>query len=236
MSASRGVLAPEFPEAITNQSECIQPRYILKSIYEHASFEIDDTSIIGPAPMVEIVARVRNRSAVSGKPFFAERFIEGREFNLSLLGDGPEMLPPAEIDFSAFPDSKPRIVDYGAKWTADSFEFQNTPRKFDVQPADGPLIRRLTGLAIDCWKLFDLRGYARADFRVDAAGQPWILEINTNPCLAPTSGFAAALAQAGLSYEDGIQRIVEAAMSRLDSPLCYPSRSVTPYRPATATS
>lgn len=214
---SRVVLTPEFSTA-SNRSEQY-PKYILKSIYEHASFDIDDASVVGPATPDEIAELVRKRTAMTGKPFFAERFIEGREFNLSLLGDAPEVLPPAEIDFSAFPAQKPRIVGFGAKWTHTSFEFQNTPRRFDFAPADAPLVRWLTDLAIECWRLFGLRGYARVDFRVDSDGQPWILEINTNPCIAPTSGFAAAVEQAGLSYDDGIQRIIEAAHSRFNSDL-----------------
>jgi D-alanine-D-alanine ligase len=199
------------------QSEVRIPKFILKSVYEHASFEMDDASVIGPAAPDEITDLVRNRSDMSGKPFFAERFIEGREFNLSLLGNPPEVLPPAEIDFSAFPAAKPRIVGFGAKWAENSFEFQNTPRTFDFPIADGPLLRWLTDLAIECWRLFGLRGYARVDFRVDADGQPWILEVNTNPCIAPTSGFAAAVAQAGLSYDDGIQRIIDAALPQFRS-------------------
>jgi D-alanine-D-alanine ligase len=175
---------------------------------------MDDAAIIGPASAGEIVELVRKRSASSGKPFFAERFVDGREFNLSLLGNDPEVLPPAEIDFSAFPASKPRIVGFGAKWTAASFEFQNTPRTFDFPAADASLLRQLTDFAIQCWRLFGLQGYARVDFRVDSAGQPWILEVNTNPCIAPTSGFAAAVERAGFSYDEGIQRIVEAALSR----------------------
>jgi D-alanine-D-alanine ligase len=157
---------------------------------------------------------------MTGKPFFAERFVEGREFNLSLLGETPDVLPPAEIDFGAYPAEKPRIVGFGAKWTHASFEFKNTPRRFDFPAADTSLVRQMTNLAVECWRLFGLRGYARVDFRVDLAEQPWILEINTNPCIAPTSGFAAAMEQAGLSYDDGIQRIIEAALPRfeLDSP------------------
>ena len=57
-------------------------------------------------------------------------------------------------------------------------------------------------LALDCWRLFDLRGYVRVDFRVDRAGQPWILEINANPCLSPEAGYAAALDEAGVSYDE----------------------------------
>jgi D-alanine-D-alanine ligase len=219
-----------------SQSEIRNPQFLLKSVYEHASFAMDDTSIIGPAPASDIAELVRQRSEIVGKPFFAERFIDGREFNLSLLGERPDVLPPAEIDFSAFPTGKPRIVGFGAKWSEKSFEFENTPRRFDFPPSDASLIHRLKELAVECWTLFGLLGYARIDFRVDSAGQPWILEINTNPCLAPTSGFAAALEHAGLSYDEGIQRIVEAAIPRQDLPVWFQSRSATPSRPATATS
>jgi D-alanine-D-alanine ligase len=218
------------------KSEIRNSQFILKSVYEHASFEIDDSSIIGPADASDVAELVRKRSEIVGKPFFAERFIDGREFNLSLLGDGPQVLPPAEIDFLAFPAGKPRIVGFGAKWSEKSFEFENTPRRFHFPPSDAPLIDRLKKLAIECWTLFGLRGYARIDYRVDSAGKPWILEINTNPCLAPTSGFAAALEHAGLSYDEGIQRIVEAALPKLNSPVCFQSRSAMPSRHATATS
>jgi D-alanine-D-alanine ligase len=154
----------------------------------------------------------RRDEAVRGD-CFAERYVEGREFNLSLL-DGQDcvtVLPAAEIDFSRFPEGKPRIVGFDAKWQEDSFAYQNTPRRFAFAERDRPLLANLKKLAIECWKLFYLRGYARVDFRVDAGGQPWVLEVNTNPCLSPDAGFAAALAQAGISYDTGIERILATA-------------------------
>ena len=56
---------------------------------------------------------------------------------------GQRCLPPAEIDFSAFPPGKPRIVGHRAKWQADSFEYHHTPRRFDFPPSDGPLLDQL---------------------------------------------------------------------------------------------
>jgi hypothetical protein len=45
-------------------------------------------------------------------------------------------------------------------------------------------------------------------------GEPWILEINANPCILPDSGFAAALEFAGIGYVEGIRRILDGAFTR----------------------
>ncbi len=187
--------------------------WIIKAVWEHASRGLDDENIVPAEEAEGLPRRLRERQRQNGRPWFAEQFIAGREFNLSIL-DGPagaEVLPPAEIDFSAFPPDKPRIVGHAAKWREDSFEFHHTPRRFDFPPADAELLARLRDLARACWELFRLRGYARVDFRVDGDGQPWILEINTNPCLSPDAGFAAAVERAGLAYDEAIRRIVQQA-------------------------
>ncbi len=121
------------------------------------------------------------------------------------------VLPVAEMRFEDFPADKPAIVGYAAKWHPDSFEYRHTVRSFAVEPA---LVRQVERLARDCWALFELAGYARVDFRVDAAGCASILEINANPCLSPEAGFAAALGEAGLSYEAAIGRLVDDALRR----------------------
>jgi len=123
----------------------------------------------------------------------------------------PEVLSPAEIDFSAFPAGKAHMVGYRAKWVEDSFEFANTPRRFEFPASDATLLAQLERLARDTFRAMGLSGYARVDFRVDAEG-PWILEVNTNPCISPDAGFAAALEHSGIRYRDAIARIVEAAL------------------------
>jgi D-alanine-D-alanine ligase len=189
-------------------------KWIIKGVWDQASRDLDEEAIVaGSLEQVReaLDARIRR----TGRASFAERFIEGREFNLGLPTgpEGVEVLPPAEIDFSAFPSEKPRIVGHRAKWDEDSFEYKNTPRTFDFREADRSLLTELRSLAKKCWSLFSLRGWARVDFRVDAEGRPWILEINTNPCLSPDAGFAAALDRAGIPFEEAIRRIVEEAIS-----------------------
>jgi D-alanine-D-alanine ligase len=188
------------------------PPWIVKSVWEHASIGLEDSSVVGSAE--DLGAEIRRRAErESMENLFVESFIDGREFNLALLGGEkePESLPPAEIQFVGYPRSKPRMVGYKAKWEEGSFEYAATPRVFDFPAEDDELVRTLVRLSRDCWRLFGLRGYARVDFRVDPAGRPWILEVNTNPCLAPDAGFMAAAGRAGMTTEDVVGRIVSAA-------------------------
>jgi ribosomal protein S18 acetylase RimI-like enzyme len=206
---------------------------IVKAIHEHASVGMDDAAIVTCRDGRDLAECLRAAESRLGKPCFAEQFIDGREFNLSVLAgpDGPQVLPPAEIDFTAFPPAKPRIVGYSAKWHADTFEFLNTPRRFDFPPSDAGLLARLTEVAVRCWSLFDLRGYVRVDFRVDRAGCPFVLEVNTNPCISPDAGFAAALERAGITYAAAVQRIVEDAVRQprsLDAEVAGPGCDSTP--------
>lgn len=191
-------------------------RYIVKSVWEHASFGMDASSIVEAASAEELQGPIAASLARLGGEAFAERFIDGREFNISILEGpgGPQALPPAEIRFVDFADGQPKVVDWRAKWEEGSFEYVNTPRSFDFAPEDAPLLEELQRIALKSWRVFGLAGWARVDFRVDADGRPLILEINTNPCINPDAGFAAALAQAGIGYDEAIARIVAAAMKR----------------------
>ena len=186
---------------------------IVKSIGEHASLGMDSGSVV---PAERAGDEIRVRQDRFGNRFFAEAYIEGREFNLSLIekSSGPLLLPQAEIDFIDFPAGRPQIVDYEAKWQEGSFAFVNTPRRFDFPESDAPLLTELSDLALAAWDLLELNGYARVDFRVDRSGRPWILEVNVNPCLSPDAGFAAAAERAGMGFDVLIDRIVSTTLAR----------------------
>jgi D-alanine-D-alanine ligase len=198
----------------------LKPPCIIKSVWEHGSRGLDDDNVILDGDAELVLQRLREFTVRSGRPHFAEQFIEGREFNLPMLDgpDGPQILPIGEMDFSTFPTDKPRIIGHRAKWHENSFEYNNTPRSFSVPEQDLALVEHLQRLALQCWQLFALRGYVRIDFRVDQTGQPWILEVNTNPCLSPDAGYAAALDEAGVDYDEAIRRIVQRAMHKSYSP------------------
>ncbi len=183
--------------------------WIIKSVWEHASIGVHQKGLV-TATENKLWPLLKEHAQFLNGDCFAEKFIDGREFNLSVLGgpNGPEVLPAAEILFEGFAPEKPKIVCYNAKWVEDSFEYQNTPREFELSKKDAPLVKTLINLAKQCWHEFALAGYVRIDLRVDHTGQPWILEINANPCINPDGGFAAAAIQGDITYAEVIERIL----------------------------
>lgn len=200
-------------DEIDKQGLTVKLPCILKPVCEDASIEIHDNSIFyNTESLIHTVGKISRREQ---HEYFIEHYIEGREINISMLanGGGPQILPPAEILFNDFPSDKPRIVGYDAKWNHNSFEYIHTPRTFAFSDGDLLLLERMKHIAQRCWHLFQLKAYARVDFRVDQNGVPWVLEINANPCISPDSGFIAAADKAGIApYENSIKRIIEDAV------------------------
>jgi D-alanine-D-alanine ligase len=192
-----------------------QARVIVKPVWEHGSLGLDESSVMCGADATQAILA---RNVRWGTDHFAESFIEGREFNLALL-EGPsgvEVLPIAEIVFEDFDAAQgAKIVGYDAKWTPDSEAYIGTPRHFGLEQDEPELAARLKQLSLACWRLFGLSGYARVDFRVDTQGEPFILEVNVNPCLTPDAGFAASALHRGLSSDAMVDRIVEASLGAL---------------------
>jgi D-alanine-D-alanine ligase len=184
--------------------------WILKPTMEDASIGIDEDSVARDPSAVGRKLRALMEK-FRDQAILVERYVEGREFNLSLLakGSAAEVLPPAEMVFADYPPGKERVVGYRAKWIPDAFEYSHTARRFDFPPEDLGLIGRMKEIALRCWALFKLRGYARVDLRVDGDSRVFVLEINANPCLSPDAGFAAAVARAGISAAEMVQRILE---------------------------
>jgi D-alanine-D-alanine ligase len=175
-----------------------QGRWIVKASLEDASLGLDDACVVEAAG---VPARAAACAARFGGQWFAERYVEGREFNLAILGSRAywRVLPMAEMRFEQWPDGKPRIVGYDAKWEEESSGWRGTVRAFGVEKSEPMLAAKLQSACDRVWKLFDLCGFVRVDFRVAAGGTPLILEINTNPCISPDAGFAAAAEEAGMS-------------------------------------
>ncbi|MFA6618707.1 MAG: ATP-grasp domain-containing protein [Candidatus Neomarinimicrobiota bacterium] len=184
-------------------------RYIIKPIWEEGSLGFINNPVFTWKNM-DMIAWI---NSFSKRHYFIEEYIEGREINVSLLAgkNGPEILPIAEIIFSDYFKDKDKILGYKAKWLVDSDEYQETKRAFGRLDSDPELEKKIRDLSLKIWDLFGLTGYARIDFRINKKCEPYILEVNGNPCISPDSGFVASVEEAGYSQKTMIERIINDA-------------------------
>jgi D-alanine-D-alanine ligase len=188
--------------------------WIVKCATENASFALDDSAIV--KAHADVGKAIAARRKKFGRTWFAEAFIAGREFHVSML-DGPkgvQVLPPVEIDFHAMPKGRPHILSAAAKFDPKAAEYDATPAIFRQKRGDKIIHQRMQKLALGCWKAFRLSGFARIDMRVDSKGKPWVLEVNANPDLSIDPGMDSGLSRAayrtGLKFTDIIGRLIAA--------------------------
>jgi D-alanine-D-alanine ligase len=205
LPTARWVEGPDFDALAEGE------RWIVKSVDEDASLGLDDGAVVTSVAAAR--ARAQASAARFGGRWFAEAFIDGREFNVAMFERGDEIvvLPIGEMLFEHWEKDKPRIVGYSAKWHEETHEYNDTPRIFDWREREPQLYATLERLSRDCWKLFGCRGYTRVDYRLDTENRPYILEVNANPCLSPEAGFAAAAEEGGVNYGDLVGHILAAA-------------------------
>lgn len=185
---------------------------IVKPVSEDASIGIGPEAVItSPSQLKERVFYILSRYRQAA---LAEKFIVGREFNVSLWGSEPEVLPLAEVDFRAFANPLERIVSFAAKWEPDSFEYKNTPVLCPAS-VDPELKAKIEDVARKAWHAIGCRGYARVDMRVDQEGNPYVVEVNCNPDLSPDAGFYRAARAAGYTYSEMVVRILRMAVEDL---------------------
>jgi D-alanine-D-alanine ligase len=185
---------------------------IVKPVHEDGSLGINSSSVCPDLPALE--KQVAYIHEIYQQDALVEEFLSGREFNVSLVGDGePEVLAISEIDFSGMPAGDPKIVSYRAKWDEESPMYTGT---VPICPAvlSKRLEERIKTVACRSYRSVGCRDYARVDMRTDAAGNPYVLEVNPNPDISPKAGFARAAQAAGYSYSDIILRICQAAQER----------------------
>ncbi len=192
---------------------------IIKGRLEHASVGVEADSVRTFRTDEDLCRALEAAESSMGGKVLAEEYVHGREFNVALLPVAGELqaLVPAEILFGAVPEGAVRVVGYKAKWDETSIEYASTPRRQDFGAEDGPLLDELRQLALRACEALGVRSYARVDFRVDGHGRPFILEVNTNPCLSPDAGFAAALVKAGISFEAAVAEMLVAAKLDLEA-------------------
>ncbi|MEI7662519.1 MAG: ATP-grasp domain-containing protein [Bacteroidota bacterium] len=187
-------------------------RYIVKPIWEEGSLELDEDCVFWGSDQDFI----KKTELKSRDHYFIEEYVEGREFNNSILygAEGPEVLPLAEMTFRGYPEGKPKIMGYKSKWDEHSFEYSHTRRTFQISKSDEPLRNQMIAICKKCWNEMGFKGYVRIDFRVTVESEPLVIDINLNPCLSESGGFMAASKKKGLDFPEVITRILADAIRK----------------------
>jgi D-alanine-D-alanine ligase len=186
---------------------------IVKPVREDGSNGITQDSVV--ADEAALRRRVAQVVAEFLQPALVEEYVDGREINVAMLGEGDslEMLPLAEIDFAGYPEGRRRIVTYDAKWDPGSQEYTGTV-SVAAKDMDEGLRKRLAAVALAAHRAIGVRDYARVDIRLDPERGPIVLEVNPNPDISPDAGIARTAARVGMSHSALVQRIVNMAIER----------------------
>ena len=184
---------------------------IVKPAHQDGSFAIELDSVVHNYEA--LIKKVMEVYAESKNDVLIEEFIDGREFSIGLVGnEKPIFLPAYELIFKNF-ENKPKVITYEAKWVMEHEDYKNTmpecPAKISSQ-----LLGKIRKIALKCYKVFKCTGYARVDFRMDAKGKLYVLELNTNPSLLKSSEFVYSAQVYGWSFSQLLDQIVKFAAER----------------------
>ena len=198
MSKPRGGMSLTFPA-------------IVKPVHEDASMGIDEKSVV--TNHNELMERVDYVTAAYSQPALVEEYICGREFTVSMWGNGTmEVLPISEHDFSAVDDPLKSLLTYEAKWVEGSFTY-NEFRVICPADLNTDEEANIKNVAMNAFRAMGLRDFGRVDLRY-RDGVPYVIDINDIPDLSPDAGFARTSGMAGYSYDQMVDRILNLAMHR----------------------
>jgi D-alanine-D-alanine ligase len=153
------------------------------------------------------------------QPVLVEEYLPGAEFTCAILGNGDDarVLPIVGINFAALPDGALPVYGFEAKWLWDRPE---NPLEMFECPAriEQALASEIERVALRAYHVLGCRDWSRIDVRLDAAGEPNVVEVNPLPGILPNpadnSCFPKAARVAGMSYEELIQSCLIAASAR----------------------
>jgi D-alanine-D-alanine ligase len=170
---------------------------IVKPAFEHCSYGITRDAVVQTRE--ELSSRISYILGELEQPAIVEEFIDGREFHVGVIGNTEEfVLPPAEIDFSAFDDIHDRLCTYEANYDKNSTAYQNTIPRLPALLTHRQL-RDLEDVAIAVYRATDCRDYARIDIRL-RNGVFYVLDVNHNADLSPDTSIVLGAQLIGYSY------------------------------------
>jgi len=179
---------------------------IVKSLTQEASIGISQASVVEDDDKLRERVAFIHRSV--GTDAIVERYIEGRELYVGVLGNlRLQVLPIWELVFTNMPEDSRRIATERVK---SSLKYQEKVGVQTSEAKDLPegMPARIRHLAKRVYRILELSGYARIDLRLDESGHIYVLEANPNPQLAYGEDFAESAELAKIPYKKLLQRIL----------------------------
>ncbi|HKX57419.1 MAG TPA: ATP-grasp domain-containing protein, partial [Xanthomonadales bacterium] len=159
------------------------------------------------------------------RPALIEEFIPGDEYDVSILGnweDQQRVLPLSRSVFTAMPEGYWPMYPYEAKFLGSVVHKKNIEVQRPPKGVPGKLTALISEIALDAFNVVGCSDYGRAEVRIDAKGNPYVLEVNPNPSIGPTDCVPSVAALAGLDYGDFLEEILRLAIRRYkDKPPYY---------------
>lgn len=179
---------------------------IVKSVSQEASLGISQASIVDNDEKLRERVAFIHKSV--GTDAIVERYIEGRELYVGVLGNMRlQVFPVWELFLGGMPDEAPHIATARVKWSP-KYRKKHGIKSSEAKDLPDEMKDRIQHLAKRVCRTLDLSGYARIDMRLDKTGTIYVLEANPNPEIAYGEDLAESAEKAGISYEDLLQRIL----------------------------
>jgi D-alanine-D-alanine ligase len=206
---------PEFAVYPLGRKQIRRPKrlqfpLIVKSLTREASTGISQASVVEDDD--KLAERVRFMHETFGTDAIVERYIDGRELYIGVLGNQRlQVFPVWELLFTKMPDELWHIATDRVKWSRVYQQMRGIKTAAAKHLPEG-LAEHIQHLCRRIYRTLDLSGYARIDLRLDAQGKVYVLEANPNPQLAYGEDFAESAERSGIAYADLLQRIVNLGM------------------------
>ncbi len=214
--AHNGIPTPKF-QVFPSRNKKLDPELqfplIVKPSCMDNSIGISNDNVVHTEK--ELRSKVASINHVYGQPALVEEYIDGRELAVGILSNGANatVLPISEYVFSDLPEDVNRILCYDAKWNQESAIYRGSAEQC---PAELPkyIETRIRKIALDVYKLLDVRDYGRVDLRLGKDGTPYVLEMNPNPGISADNTLPKAAKALGWTYQEMIHEIFVQALER----------------------
>lgn len=151
-----------------------------------------------------------------GSPALVEEYIEGDEYDVSIIGSDYydlRVLPLSRSIFKEMPPGYWHIYPYEAKWS-DSEIYKKIITQRPPKNISKKLESLITEIALDTYNILDCHDYGRVEIRVDENDNPYVLELNPNPSININDCVPAVANLIGMDYGDFLEEIIKMAVKR----------------------